>query len=162
MQYKYNKYYSHGAPKIVRDFTTHSYTPLTHTTSFHISIQYNHNITAQTTNNTHKAVNQATKPMGSRPVTYRAVDIVMWYFPLQKSKVHFLLHTFPHVALLSPFTALSFFSFFILTLLLSFILDQFSFLAKYSRSVLFHIPLQLREKQKTKNVKNLSNFFFGA
>lgn len=73
MQYKYNKYYSHGAPKIVRDFTTHSYTPLTHTTSFHISIQYNHNITAQTTNNTHKAVNQATKPMGSRPVTYRAV-----------------------------------------------------------------------------------------
>ena len=70
MQYKYNKYYSHGAPKIVRDFTTHSYTPLTHTTSFHISIQYNHNITAQTTNNTHKAVNQATKPMGSRPVAY--------------------------------------------------------------------------------------------
>ena len=30
----------------------------------------------------------------------------------------------------------------------------------YSRSVLFHIPLQLREKQKTKNMKNLCNFFF--
>jgi hypothetical protein len=91
MHYKYNRYYSHGAPKIVRVFTTHSPTPLTHTTSFNISIQYNHNITAQTTNNTHKAVNQATKPIGSRPVTYRAVDIVMWYFPLQQSKVHFLL-----------------------------------------------------------------------
>jgi hypothetical protein len=91
MHYRYNRYYSHGVPKIVRVFTTHSPTPLTHTTSFNISIQYNHNITAQTANNTHKAVNQATKPMGSRPVTYRAVDIVMWYFPLQKSKVDFLL-----------------------------------------------------------------------
>ncbi len=97
MHYKYNRYYSHCAPKIVKVFSTHTYTRLTHTKSFNISIQYNHNITAQTTNNTHKAVNQATKSMGSRPVTYRAVG--QWLIVgsrycnvvFSTPKVHFLL-----------------------------------------------------------------------